>query len=340
MYATPHREIPLSRSATRRTALALTGAATALATAVAAGTAQAAGSYSLLVFPDQSHSAVYSFINSATSSIDVTIYELRDTTAVNDLVNRQKAGVKVRVILDGAHTSVNGSAFNTLKAAGAGVTYSSTRFVYTHQKTITVDAAKSLILTGNLDSTYYADDRDYGVFDTDSADVAAIEKVFDADFAKTAVTPSDGDNLVWSPTDSQSRLLGLINGAQHSLDVEQLEFSDTALVDAVVAAAERGVAVRVVGMDPSSYTSQFRSVVSAGGQVVTYSSSRGLYVHAKAVVADKGTTTAKVFAGSENFSDNSLNNNRELGLIINDTTVLNGVESTFSTDFAAGTKFS
>ncbi|MGA5824032.1 phospholipase D-like domain-containing protein [Kitasatospora sp. NPDC094028] len=306
----------------------------------AAGSAQAAtvasGTYSAIVFPDQSHSVVHDFINSATKSVDVTMYELRDTTAVNDLIARKRAGVKVRVILDGQHTSVNGAAYSALSAAGVGVTYSSSAYVYTHQKTLTVDGAKSLILTGNLDSTYYSSSRDYGVFDSDANDVAAIEQVFAADYAKTAVTPSDGDNLVWSPTDSQDRLLALINGAQTSLDVEQLEFGDQALVDAITAAANRGVTVRVVGMNPSSYGWAFDQVTAAGARVVTYSSTTGLYIHAKAVVADYGTSSAKVFAGSENFSDNSLNGNRELGLIVGDSGVLTTVESTFATDFANG----
>jgi phosphatidylserine/phosphatidylglycerophosphate/cardiolipin synthase-like enzyme len=327
----------MPRSLLRRTLLACT-AATALVLAYAVP-AHAAGTFSLVVFPNQSHTVVYNFINSATRSIDVTIYELRDMTAVNDLVNRQKAGVSVRVILDAKHTSVNGSAYSTLKAGGAGVTYSSSTFVYTHQKTITVDGTKSLIMTGNLDSTYYASDRDYGVFDSDPADVAAIEQVFAADYAKRSITPSDGDDLVWSPTDAQSRLLGLINGAQHSLDVEELEFGDTALVNAIVADANRGVAVRVVGMFPDSYASQFQQVVNAGGRVVTYDGQTGLYIHAKAIVADNGTATAKVFEGSENFSDNSLNHNRELGLIINDTGVLSGIETAFNSDFAGGTPF-
>ncbi|HEY0807790.1 MAG TPA: hypothetical protein VGD84_22180 [Pseudonocardiaceae bacterium] len=34
-----------------------------------------------------------------------------------------------------------------------------------------------------------------------------------------------------------------------------------------------------------------------------------------------------------NFSDNSVNHNRELGVIINDTSVLSGVESAFTADF-------
>ncbi|WP_045695986.1 phospholipase D-like domain-containing protein [Streptomyces rubellomurinus] len=310
----------------------------------AAGTAQAAtaraaltsGTYTAVVFPDQDHTVVYNLINSATKSVDVTMYELRDTTAVNALIARQRAGVKVRVILDAKHTSVNSAAYSALQAAGVGVTYSSSAYVYTHQKTVTVDGAKSLILTGNLDATYYSTSRDYGVVDTDANDVAAIERVFAADYAKTSVTPADGDNLVWSPTDSQDRLLALINGAQTSLDVEELEFGDQALVDAITAAADRGVAVRVVGMNPSSYGWAFDQVTASGARVVTYSSTTGLYIHAKAIVADYGTASAKVFAGSENFSDNSLNNNRELGLIVGDAGVLTTVESTFATDFANG----
>ncbi|MFG3229673.1 phosphatidylserine/phosphatidylglycerophosphate/cardiolipin synthase family protein [Kitasatospora sp. NPDC048194] len=325
----------LATSARRAGALLLAAAGLLSAT----GTAHATGTYTAVVFPDQDHTVVYDLIGSAARTVDVTMYELRDTTAVNALIARQRAGVRVRVILDGQHTSVNGSAYNALKAAGVGVTYSSSAFVYTHQKTVTVDGATSLIMTGNLDSTYYANDRDYGVVDTDANDVAAIERVFAADYARTSVTPSDGDNLVWSPTDSQTRLLALINGARTTLDVEQLEFGDPALVDAVTAAAERGVAVRIVGMNPDTYGSQFDQVTAAGARVVSYSSTTGLYIHAKAVVADYGTATAKVFAGSENFSDNSLNHNRELGLIVSDPGVLGTVESTFATDFANGSPY-
>ena len=324
-----------------RIRLRISAAAAFGAAAITAFTSLPAGAatYSLLVFPDQSHSSVYDFINSAQTSIDITMYELRDSTVVSDLVNRKNAGITVRVILDGQHTSVNGSAYSTLTAAGVGVTYSSSAFVYTHQKTITVDHATSLIFSGNLDSTYYPNDRDYAVFDDDANDVNAIENAFNADYAKTSITPSDGDNLVWSPTDSQTRLLGLINGATSTLDIEELEFGDSTLVNAIVAAENRGVNVRVVGMDPNSYRSYFNQVATAGGSIVTYSSSSGPYIHAKAIVADHGTSSAKAFVGSENFSDNSLNHNRELGLIIGDSGVVNGVENTFTTDFANGTPY-
>ncbi|HWG15753.1 MAG TPA: phospholipase D-like domain-containing protein [Streptosporangiaceae bacterium] len=211
--------------------------------------------------------------------------------------------------------------------------WSSTSFTYTHQKTITVDSKESYISTGNFDTTYYATSRDYGVFDTNAADVSAITAVFNADYAHTSITPSDGTDLVWSPTDSQTQLAALVNGATKSLDVEQEEFSDTTLVNDLVAAAKRGVTVRVVLESPSSYSSEVSEVENAGGQVTGYSSSTGFYIHAKTIIADYGTAGAKAFAGSENFSSNSLNDNRELGLITTDSGVVSGLESTFNGDF-------
>jgi PLD-like domain/Putative Ig domain len=326
----------MTHSGIRRLVVAL--ATIALATlgiaAVGGGSARAAGgTLTLLTLPDNGENAIYSFVNSATSSIDVTIYELKDLTLENDLVAREKAGLNVRVIMDQAEKSYNTGAYNVLTAGGVGVVWSSTAFTYTHQKTITVDNDESYISSGNFDTTYYATSRDFGVFDTDPTDVAAIVAVFNADYAHTSITPSDGDDLVWSPTDSQTQLLNLINGAQHSLDIEQEEFSDTTLVNAIVADENRGVTVRVVVEDPSDYTSELNEVTSAGGKVTGYSSSTGYYIHAKTVIADYGYSTAKAFVGSENFSSNSLNDNRELGLITTNSGVVSGLESAFSGDF-------
>jgi hypothetical protein len=325
------RKFPSALATLAAIVLAVAGCLTAAAAVVPA---RAATDFSLVILPDQGENAIDNFVNSATSSINVTIYELNDTTLVNDLVAREKAGVAVRVILDQAQKSYNTAAYNALTAGGVGVVWSSATFTYTHQKTITVNNDESYISTGNFDTAYYATSRDYGVFDTDASDVAAIVAVFNADYAHTSITPSDGDDLVWSPTDSQTRLLALINGATKSLDIEQEEFSDTAIINALVAAEKRGVTVRVVLEDPSSYSSEVSEVEAAGGQVTGYSSSTGFYIHAKTIIADYGTSAQKAFAGSENFSSNSLNDNRELGLITTDTGVVDGLESTFAGDFS------
>jgi phosphatidylserine/phosphatidylglycerophosphate/cardiolipin synthase-like enzyme len=320
--------------------LAVLAAATAVSVAgslAAAPAAQAASDYTLITLPDDGQNAIYNFINSATSTLDMTMYELSDTTAEQDLVADAQRGVTVKVILDGKQTSKNGPAYSYLSSNGVGVVYSSSRYYYTHEKSLVADGDRALILTGNLDSTYYSSDRDFGVVDTDATDAAAIQNVFNADYAGTAVTPGDGDDLVWSPTDSQSQLLSLINGAQHSLLVEEEEFGDTTLVNALVAAENRGVSVRVVTLDESSYDSNFNAITGAGGSVSTYDPNGSFYIHAKAIVADYGTSAAKIFLGSENFSSTSLNQNRELGLIISDSAVMSSANATITSDFNNGT---
>jgi Putative Ig domain/PLD-like domain len=325
----------MPRTGIRRVSLAVASAALITMGGLSSvGIAHAASDFTLNILPDNGENAIYNFVNSATSSINVTIYELNDVTLENDLVAKEKAGVNVRVILDQAEKSYNTAAYNLLTAGGVGVVWSSTSFTYTHQKTITVNNNESYISTGNFDNTYYATSRDYGVFDTDANDVAAIVAVFNADYAHTSITPSDGDDLVWSPTDSQTRLLALINGAQHSLDVEQEEFSDSTLINAIVADEKRGVTVRVVVEDPSDYTSELNEITAAGGKYTGYSSSTGFYIHGKAIIADYGYSTAKAFAGSENLTANSLNDNRELGLITTDSGVISGLETTFDGDFS------
>ena len=57
------------------------------------------------------------------------------------------------------------------------------------------------------------------------------------------------------------------------------------------------------------------------------------YVHAKSLVADG----ARAYVGSENFTQNSLTNNRELGIIFSSAPEVNKVLTTTHGDFANGT---
>jgi cardiolipin synthase A/B len=169
-----HRTLPVSLLA------AASAAGLAAALAVAAPAASAAADYTLLTEPDQGFSQVYSFINGATKNIDMTMYELDDSTAEQDLAAAAGRGVTVRVILDHREESTNFSAYSYLNSHGVKTVWSSSAYYYTHEKCIVVDDT-ALIMTANLTSEYYSTSRDFGVFDTDSADVSAIEKVFSAD---------------------------------------------------------------------------------------------------------------------------------------------------------------
>jgi len=150
----------------------------------------------LIVEPGAGFSPVYSLINGARHSIGVTMYEFSDTTAEHDLAAAAKHGVRVRVILDRRARRVNSHSYSYLRSHGVAVTWSSSDYRYTRQKTVIIDGTKAVIMTANLTSRYYATSRDFLVTDTERADVSAITAVFNADFAQKTVHPRDGNDLV------------------------------------------------------------------------------------------------------------------------------------------------
>jgi cardiolipin synthase A/B len=322
-------------------AAAVAAAAMGIAAVPATPASAATATYTLFTEPKQGFSPVYNLINGAKTSIDLTMYELEDSTAEKDLVAAEKRGVDVRVILDQREESENSAAYTYLKNNGVHVVYSWSKYYYTHEKSMVIDGSTAMIMSANLTSQYYSTSRDFLVTDTNAEDVAAIVKVFNADYAHESVTPGVGADLVWSPTNAQTKLLALINGATSSLRLYANEMDDAAIENALVSAAERRVDVQVCGEnEDGEYNSAYARLADAGVHISYYSNPDGFYIHAKAIVADLGKSDAKVFIGSENFSNTSLTENRELGLIISNTAIESSVASTFATDFKGGTPWS
>ena len=199
----------------------------------------------LLIEPGSGIGPIYKLITGARSSVDLTMYELADPTAEADLAADAARGVDVRVILDQhLEKSANTAAYDYLTARGVHVRWAPAGTTY-HQKTLTVDDATSVIMTLNLVAQDYPGTRDFAVIDTGRADVAAIVATFNADFAGRAITPPDGADLVWSPTNAKASVLSVIDGATHTLAVEDEEMDDPAVTAALAAAARRGVDVTI-----------------------------------------------------------------------------------------------
>ena len=309
----------------------------AVSLGLAALSVPAAAGYALVTEPDQGLAPIYRLMASARRSIDLTMYEFEDPAAIALLDQAAARGLAVRVILDRNHKQgANTPAHDQLAANGVAVHWANPGYACTHQKTLTVDGATSAVMTLNFTPQYYPTSREFAVITDDPADVAAIETTFAADFADEPVSPPDGDNLVWSPTNAQSSLLGLIASAGASLQVENEEMSDPAVVDALCAAAARGVAVRIAMTDRGKYGREFDRLRAAGAGLALYPASADLYIHAKVVLADYGSAGARVFIGSENFSRASLTRNRELGLIISDPGVMAATAATLAGDYAGG----
>ncbi|HET9991783.1 MAG TPA: phospholipase D-like domain-containing protein, partial [Kofleriaceae bacterium] len=182
---------------------------------------------SIIVEPDGNNAMqLISAINGATTSINVTMYEMSNNSIINAIKARSQAHVPVKVILDGSSTnkSFNTSAHDTLVAAGAQVVWSNPSFTYTHEKCIIIDGKAAWIMTMNATGTAPSENREYLAIDTDAADITEAQAVFDADFAMHSITPSGA--LVVANSNARPDLVALINASTKTLDIEGEEFSD------------------------------------------------------------------------------------------------------------------
>ncbi|MCX6819882.1 MAG: phospholipase D-like domain-containing protein [Candidatus Adlerbacteria bacterium] len=295
--------------------------------------------FSLVTEPAAGVAPVLALIQNAQKSIDLVMYQLDDQAVVQALAAAQARGVAVRVMLNGGYYAKkekgNDGAYAALQKVNVSVKWTPTYFALTHQKTIIVDGSEAFIMTFNLVQKYYATGRDFGVHDTDPADVRAIEEAFNSDWEGSGAIAKEGDDLVWSPG-SEDELLYLINSATSSLKIYNEEMADADITAALVAAARRGVHVQVVMTYATNWKKAFMELQAAGVGVRTFPSTKGkLYIHAKMIMVDN--TTA--FLGSENFSNNSMSKNRELGLVLSAPAVIASLQATFTTDWAAARPF-
>jgi cardiolipin synthase A/B len=300
-----------------------------------------AASLQVLTEPQAGIGPVYQLITEARSSVELSMYELADPAAEADLAADAARGVDVRVILDQyLEKARNTGAYDYLAARGVHVRWGPAGAIY-HQKTITVDDATSVIMTGNLVAADYPGTRDFAVIDTSPADVTAIITTFNADFTGGAVTPPDGADLVWSPTNAQASVLAVINGATRTLAVENEEMNDPDVTAALAAATRRGVQVRITMTADPEWDQALGELADAGAHIRLYPDDPGvLYIHAKAIVADAGQPGQQVLLGSQNFSVASLDYNRELGILTGNPAAVAAVSRALAADYAGATPYS
>ena len=287
--------------------------------------------------PETGSSIIVKAIDSAKNSVRLKMYLFTSDAVRDALIAAAKRGVDVRILMElnpYGGTTTNVDLFNAVKGTPVKMKWSSFDFRFTHEKSLVIDDQIAFIMTHNITSSSFNANREYGVIVSRAEDVAEIVKVYEADWEKIPIDLKN-PRLVWSPINARQKWIELIDSAKISIEIEQNEWIAPEIVNRVVEAAKRGVKVRAIfsPRDPISeddaepYREQVRQ---AGGQVKYIDDP---YIHAKMFLVDG----QRAFVGSVNVSDNSLQNNRELGIIFDQSDAVQLIRQTFEKDWAIAT---
>ncbi len=288
-------------------------------------------------------------IQAAQKSVHVVMFHFSNPEVADALVQARQRGVDVQIILNEKDFSDVKAKLNIEKfvAVGIEVLKGSSAFSITHEKTMVIDGTTSVIMTSNL-TTQFRTMRDFGIMTEDPLIARDMENLFQTDVnnsrTRGKTTPEfASDALVISPTNSRTKLISLINEASQELFLMVENFSDPNIAAALKSAAARSVKVKVVlplcdfNFNPFFNVPMARELKAAGIDVRMMpapTSAQTPYMHAK-VIGIKNNFCTKLFLGSVNFSLNSLDKARELGVIIDEKNTIAKMQTLFDQDFAA-----
>ncbi len=280
----------------------------------------------------------------------------------------------------GGQTAAEADALDRLTAAGIEARVFDgplVRYRFPHPKSAVADD-RALVMTENWkpSGTGGAGSRGWGVVAESEAVADELAAVFEADagWEDTAkwdrslagelaeegpaigVYPSEFEpvtsevesvRLVTAPDNAEEETVALLERAEKSIRIKQPTIArDHVFLREALAAAERGVEVRIL-LDSTWYVEEeneelvrwIEDQAAAGGlpieaRLVEPDGSKK--THAKGVVVDERTT----MVGSINWNANSVENNREVALIVESEAIARYFAGVFDADWSGGNRWS
>ncbi len=311
---------------------------------------------SVAVLPEDGREIYFEAFDAARREIRIEICVLEDPLILQSLRQSIDRGVRVRVIVDrGKYEALSSEQANLaayLTGAGAQLHLSNPIFPRSFPKVILIDERYVLIGSACLDTTTFAQYRDYAYVSDEPGIIKDLSRLFENDWRHSAdpgqsfprynPTPvMTQPNLIVSPVNSAHRLVSFIQNARRTLDVTSELLGDPTLESELAAAAEKGVRVRLIapervnGATPDMQQLQVSSLTALKASGIDIhvtrppESSESPYMHARTAVADG----RRAYLGSISLSPDSTTYNREVGLILGDKHVVERLQDQFEIDF-------
>lgn len=314
----------------------------------------------LFVEPDSKEDVILNAIVAAQQSIWIEMYEFTDRNVANALTAKLTASPNIDLQLlydqksfpaalspDGQHLPAWAQQNKAVKADGnpAG---------YCHAKFMIIDGSSAYIMTANfteaaLGGTSQATNREYIICDTDPQDIKMLQAIFQADKQGVPLPAQTAPNLVVTDISAHALIRALLDSAQQSIYIQVEALADPnsggrtaqsrSVEGALLNAAQSrnvqdikimlpplpGATTTMLTVDNSAAINDLQAAPS-----IAITTQSQYYMHAKLIIVDQRLA----FVGSQNFTRESLNYNREVGILIKNANVVKTLVATFMADWA------
>jgi phosphatidylserine/phosphatidylglycerophosphate/cardiolipin synthase-like enzyme len=280
----------------------------------------------LIVLPDDAARPILDAVEGARKTLRIKMFVFSHPALIRAVLGAQRRGVDVRVMLNPARRSGeedNEATRRRLERGGVQVKDSNPAVELTHEKSMVVDDAVAFVKSLNWATKNMTETRDYAVVTSHAHEVEEIVAGFEADWHRKKFAPGAGARLIWCPINGRDRIATFIDGVKRHLFVENERYQDAVIIERLVRAARRGVAVHVLARPPHALKAE-KLVEGVGGLRILQDVGikvhklKGLKLHGKMLLADG----AAAIVGSINLAPGSFDSRRELAIEVHDRAVV------------------
>lgn len=309
---------------------------------------------SIFIEPQAGRAPILQAIAAAHDEIRLGICNLSDPIIGQALVDAVDRGVNVRVIVDRQdydNKLAERVLLTHLAAEGVSIHLSNAVFTQSFEKGLVIDQRQVLIMTMCLVPETFTDTRDYGMVLSNPSIIREVTNVFDNDWNYSAppgaatppynpTPPVRVQSLIWGPTNAIPKLTQLIQSARRTIDATTEILDDPYLESQVIAAAHRGVQVRLIlprtVRGNVSNAPGIQLLASQGVDVrVTIGQAPPVgalpYMHAKTMIVDGRLA----YLGSIDLETSATSQSRELGITFRQPRLIAQLRAQFQADWAA-----
>ncbi len=270
-------------------------------------------------------------IDEAKSRIFVEVYIFTEKDLQKALIRAKKRWVEVKVIMEKnvyKAPNLNKKTYDNFIKNDIDVVWaSSTNFALTHTKMMIIDD-EQIISTGNYSYSTFSKNREFFMFVKDEKLLKNLISIFKIDFEYKKEIIYD-DNLVLSPYYTREKFDILLSSAKKSIKMYIQNFSDKKILDLLIKKQKEWIDIEIIMPDLKYIASNKDEIEDLKNAGIRYKLLKSPNIHAKSILIDD----KYLYLWSINFSEYSIDKNREIWLILKEQKIISKFSEFFEIDF-------
>ena len=268
-------------------------------------------------------------INKAKKEVKIEVYMFTEKRILQALKNAKKRWVSVKVILEKTPymtSNINKNHFEELKKFGIKVVWSNQKNYYlNHTKFYIIDDL-AIISTWNLTYSTFKTNKEFFIFTKDETILKTLNKIFDIDFSGEKNDFYD-ENIVSSPNYSREKLEKLLSSANKNIKIYIQYLKDEKINNLLIKLKkEKKLDIEII-LDKKQKEDKNTEFLQKKGIKISFYNWKTM--HSKAILVDE----KYLFIWSINFSEASIDKNRELWILISNKEIIKKFNEIFKKDF-------